>query len=430
MGKRASFALAHTPEVNNEFRRPGDVSISVPASEHHTAASWARGSWRSSGGGEQLVAAWSGRKGGRVKAVALGRNAAHDTPIPCDPFERPGRLLVNLSPLDTHWRPLDEAACPPLPAYLPALYELALGEAPSRQQKLRNPKQLQLVAAEPLPPLAADPVPPLAAESSASPDALSFLRSPRSAPPTVLLLGDSTDEDALDQFCRLFQHSSTTASPRGGSDPRLDEFLASSDTDERKKRRRSELRSCELPRADGRRMAVRVLGARFDASRVSELPLAALGELGGADRVDVVMVHSGAAAQQDDGKAARSRALAPQQLEQRAADLRRALEHLRERFPNARLVVRLPHRPQEERVDSNANLAVQQLRHLQREVAQSEGLPVFDFGRVVEGYQFLHDDEHLSLNPAGVVYAQGILHHLRLALERRSSWRRGWLWDS
>jgi len=40
-----------------------------------------------------------------------------------------------------------------------------------------------------------------------------------------------------------------------------------------------------------------VLGARFDGSLVGGLPLAALEELGGADRVDVVMVHSGAMSQ-------------------------------------------------------------------------------------------------------------------------------------
>ncbi|GAA5908568.1 hypothetical protein JCM8208_002668 [Rhodotorula glutinis] len=158
-------------------------------------------------------------------------------------------------------------------------------------------------------------------------------------------------------------------------------FLVTSDKDGMARRGRGDLRSCELPRADGRRTAVRVLGARFDATRVGELPIAALEEMVGTAKVDVVMVHSGAASQ-------------------------------------------------EERESSKVNLAVQQLRHLQREVAQSEGVPVLDFGRLVEGYQFLQDGEHLSLNPAGVVYAQAVVHQLRLALERRSSWRRGWLWDS
>lgn len=71
MAHRSSFAVPHTPEVR-DFRRPGDVSISVPASEHHTAASWARGSWRVTGGGEPLAAVWNGRKGGRGKAVVVG----------------------------------------------------------------------------------------------------------------------------------------------------------------------------------------------------------------------------------------------------------------------------------------------------------------------------------------------------------------------
>ncbi|GAA5942371.1 hypothetical protein JCM3775_003238 [Rhodotorula graminis] len=421
MAHRASFTVPHTPEAS-QYRRPGDVSISVSAGEH-TAASWARGSWRTAAAaGDPFAAAWGGRKGGRGKAVALGcvvllgwlglvqlRDGAHNAPIPCDPFERPGRLLVNLSPLDTHWRPLDDTACPPLPAYLPALHELVLGDTPSTSQHHHplNPKQLQLVAADPLPPLAA---------SSPPVDALSFLRSSRSRPPTVLLLGDSTDDDALDHFCRLFDHHSAISfSPRGGSDPRLDDFLVASEGGEETSRARGELRSCELLRADGRRTAVRVLGARFDASRVGELPLAALEAMGGAETVDVVVVHSGTMSQQ---------------LERGTADLRRSLKAIRQRFPNARIVVRLSHRPQDEGKSTNLNLAVQQLRHLQREVAQSEGVPVFDFGRLVEGYQFLQDGEHLSLNPGGVVYAQAVVHQLRLALERRTSWRRGWLWNS
>ena len=47
----------------------------------------------------------------------------------------------------------------------------------------------------------------------------------------------------------------------------------------------------------------------------------------------------------------------PQQLERRAAELRRSLKYLRQHFSNARFVVRLSHRPQEEREGTKADRA-------------------------------------------------------------------------
>lgn len=110
---------------------------------------------------------------------------------------------------------------------------------------------------------------------------------------------------------------------------------------------------------------------------------------------------------------------------------------------------------------------VHQLRHLQEEVARSEGLPIFgascssyllpsaprsrrpvvtfsatalpnlptaapraDFGHVLEGYQLFQEKVHPLLVPGGVVYAHNLVHQLRLALGSRKSWRRGWVWDA
>mgnify|MGYP007026580204 CR=1 FL=1 len=53
-----------------------------------------------------------------------------------------------------------------------------------------------------------------------------------------------------------------------------------------------------------------------------------------------------------------------------------------------------------------------------------------DFGHVLEGYQLFQEKVHPLLVPGGVVYAHNLVHQLRLALESRKSWRRGWLWDS
>lgn len=213
--------------------------------------------------------------------------------MPCDAFEQPGRLLVDLSALHTQWRPLDDDACPPLPPYLPALRQLVLGDAPEPRQG-RSPKQLQLVASEPLPPLDNAPDP------NASVDPLAFLERSRKRPPTVLVLGDATDDDGLDQICSIFQQRTATfpSPPRGAgsSDSRLDDFLYASEGDlaAGQSRRKPALRRCELARADGRGTALRVLGAPFGGSRLAALPLSALEELGGAVGVDVVMVHSGA----------------------------------------------------------------------------------------------------------------------------------------
>ena len=61
--------------------------------------------------------------------------------------------------------------------------------------------------------------------------------------------------------------------------------------------------------------------------------------------------------QDDESGSARSRVPVPQQLERRAAELRRSLKYLRQHFSNARFVVRLSHRPQEEREGTKADRA-------------------------------------------------------------------------
>ena len=44
-----------------------------------------------------------------------------------------------------------------------------------------------------------------------------------------------------------------------------------------------------------------------------------------------------------------------------------------------------------------------------------------DFGHVLEGYQVFQEKVHPYLIPGGVVYAQNLIHQLRLAVERRTT---------
>ena len=70
-----------------------------------------------------------------------------------------------------------------------------------------------------------------------------------------------------------------------------------------------------------------------------------------------------------------------------------------------------------------------QLRHLQEEIARTFNLPTFDFNQPLEGYQLFQEKVHPLLVPGGVVYAQNLMHQLRLAVEGGTSWRRGWFKD-
>ncbi|BGP51735.1 hypothetical protein JCM10450v2_007685 [Rhodotorula kratochvilovae] len=376
--------------------------------------------------------------------IARLLHLSYEAPTPCNAFEKPGRLLVNLSsPLHTHWRPLAESACPPLPDYLPALWAQAHGEDSSLPEhpELPHSEELQLVAADQLP-----PSPPNARPPHNPTNALAFLRPHRRHPPSILLLGDSTDRDALAHFCTLFQQNLTTVplpgAPSLSSDPRLDAFLTASDPALDERAQREVIHRCEIPRASSGNAApaLRVLSAfhcgmddvgglaegeegavtAVFEERVDELLVPALETLGGADKVDVVLVHSGILdlalfdAQSAKARRRSSLPLTPEQLERLQKRMRTSLAHAGNAGNGEEL---------------GCERRVHQLRHLQRELARQERLPTSDFGRLIEGYQTLQTGGRLDLLPAGVVYAQGILHELRLALESRRSWRRGWLWD-
>lgn len=251
----------------------------------------------------------------------------YQAPIPCDALHQPGRLLINLtSPLHTHWRPLDDVRCPPLPKYLPALWDATHGKDrnyPQYQASVFS-QEYQLIAAEPLPSPKLPILPPgskakKVSRPSAPGDPIPFLRKRRRNPPTVLVIGDSVDRNGLVHFCQLFRRNISISHyhdirlhPPGpypadltrGHGPKFDGWD-----------QRGLMHRCELPYADGSGVAMRVVNGfhyGMDAldefntpdhgdwhapgrieNRIDELIVPAMEQLGGTDKIDVVQLHSG-----------------------------------------------------------------------------------------------------------------------------------------
>ncbi|GAA6057461.1 hypothetical protein JCM3770_000774 [Rhodotorula araucariae] len=473
----------------------------MPACEKSAATQAAGLLYRSkSATGEQLAkwrdllhAQWRSRREARARlcAVVVGvlvtawfvvariSHARHVPFVPCDALHQPGRLLVNLtSPLHTHWRPMADTRCPPLPKYLPALWEITHGpdRAFPQYQASTFSKEYQQIAAEPLPRKTRLAEQAASTFGTAS-DPIPFLRKRRTHPPTVLVIGDSVDRNGLVQFCQLFRRNVTISHyhdirkhPPGpypadltkGHGPKFDGWD-----------QRGLMHRCDIPFADGSGIAVRVVNGfhygmdaldEFNTPdhadwhapgkaeiRIDELIVPAVEQLGGTDKIDVVQLHSGMwdlalfGMQDDKTKWSLTAPLSPEQFAWWQERMRHTIYHVRQRFPKARLVFRKLHRTDDAVAGTQYitnlyasigagwqafNSRVHQLRHLQEEVARSEGLPIFDFGHVLEGYQLFQEKVHPLLVPGGVVYAHNLVHQLRLALESRQSWRRGWLWNA
>ncbi|GAA5848454.1 hypothetical protein JCM8547_004518 [Rhodosporidiobolus lusitaniae] len=492
-----SVIISHTPKLSVA----AGSGYATPAANHDSLYPPAFGtpSGRKASDGyrlEQVRERWLGRRENRTRclvilaavvllvwfAVVRTLHLRYQPPVPCDALHEPGRLLINLtSPLHTYWRPLDEKQCPPLPKYLPSLWDLTHGDErgyPQYQAAVFS-KEYQLIAAEPLPrpptpPPGSKPLPPSKPE-----DPIPFLRKRRRSPPTVLVIGDSVDRNGLVHFCQLFRRNVTISHyhdirrhPPGpypqdltkGHGPKFDGWD-----------QRGLMHKCELPYADGSGTAMRVVNGfhyGMDAldefntpdhtdwhapgrieNRIDELIVPAVEQMGGTDKVDVVQIHSGMwdlalfGMQDDKTRWSLTVPLTPEQLAWWQERMRHTIFHIRQRFPKARLVFRKLHRTDDAvagtqyitnlyvlsfppRAARNPFLRVHQLRHLQEQVARSEGLPIFDFGHVLEGYQYFQEKVHPLLVPGGVVYAHNLVHQLRLALESRESWRKGWLWDA
>lgn len=244
--------------------------------------------------------------------------------------------MINLtSPLHTHWRPLDEDACPALPFYLPALWKLSKGvDTPYPNFTVQSySNDYQLVAAEPLERHSVTP--PLSATSKAKPaaklkpgelvpdeDPVEFLRKRRAGPPpTVLILGDSVDRNGLVHFCQLMDQQvviSLYEDIKARPDPPVGDLTRGHGPRFRGWDQRGLPHLCEiaLHGATGKnKVAMRVVNGfqygmdaldEFDTpdhldwhkpgrieTRIDELFVPLLDQMGGTDSVDLIILHSG-----------------------------------------------------------------------------------------------------------------------------------------
>ncbi|KAK4053855.1 hypothetical protein OIV83_001511 [Microbotryomycetes sp. JL201] len=306
----------------------------------------------------------------KLKRIASG------APAPCDAHASNGRLLVNLtSPLHTHWRPFDESTCPPLPAYLPALWELTHGSdrpLPTYPASTFS-DDYRLVASDPIPSQWLQAYNMTDRSAKGLPDPIWFLRKRRSTPPTILVLGDSVDRNGLVHFCQLFKRNVTISHyhdihkrppdpPQGdltrGHGPKFDGWD-----------QRGLPHMCEIPHySPGSRstngVAVRVVNGfhyGMDAldefntpdhndwhapgrieQRIEQLVVPFLEQLGGTDKVDVVQLHSGMwdlalfGMQDDKTKWSLTVPLTPEQLAWWQERMRRTIFLVRQTFPKAR----------------------------------------------------------------------------------------------
>ncbi|EGG02549.1 uncharacterized protein MELLADRAFT_72763 [Melampsora larici-populina 98AG31] len=69
-----------------------------------------------------------------------------------------------------------------------------------------------------------------------------------------------------------------------------------------------------------------------------------------------------------------------------------------------------------------SDVRVHQLQQMQDEVARNEGLPIFDWGKIWEGYQKYQDKVHPQQIPGGVLMNQALLHHVWMESIGRQNW--------
>lgn len=59
---------------------------------------------------------------------------------------------------------------------------------------------------------------------------------------------------------------------------------------------------------------------------------------------------------------------------------------------------------------------------MEQHVARLEGLPFFDMGHLLEGFQAYQDKVHPNREPGGVVTGQAMLHHMWMESIGRENW--------
>ncbi|KAK4058792.1 hypothetical protein OIO90_000238 [Microbotryomycetes sp. JL221] len=369
---------------------------------------------------------------------------------PCDAHAANGRLLVNLtSPLHTHWRPFDESTCPPLPAYLPALWQLTHGpdRALPTYPASTFSDDYRLVASDPIPVEWLQAYNMTDRSAKGLPDPIWFLRKRRwGTPPTILVLGDSVDRNGLVHFCQLFKRNVTISHyhdlHRHPPDPPTGDLTRGHGPKFEGWDQRGLPHICEIPfYSHGSKstngVAMRVVNGfhyGMDAldefntpdhndwhapgrieQRIEQLVVPFLEQLGGTDKVDVVQLHSGMwdlalfGMQDDKTKWSLTVPLTPEQLAWWQERMRRTIYLVRQTFPKARVVFRKLHRTDD---------AVAGTQYITNH-----------FGHLLEGYQAFQEKVHPLLIPGGCMYAQNLMYQLDLALRAPYRQPKSWsLW--
>jgi len=359
-------------------------------------------------------------------------------PHSCDSLSASGTLRVNLTnPLSTKWLPFDPK-CQPLPEYLPALWHLAHGSTAEPTYPLSGfNEDYLLVNAGPLPSQPVNETLANITRATYDLDPVSFLQKKRKYPPTVLIMGDSVDRNGLVNFCQMMKTNLTISHyadlnnhPPGpvASDLTLTHGPKFDGWDQRGLPHRCEVGfAAESGKAGTALRVINGFHYGMDALdefntpghsdwhapgrvevRIDKLFVPMIDQLGGADKVDLIIFHSGMwdlvspkraplshprgltdhlvgfgqalfGMQDDKTSWALTKPLTAEQLAWWQDRMRRTLAHVRHRFPKARLVLRKQHRVDEALKGTPyiTNLRVHQLRHLQEEIARSEGLPTF-----------------------------------------------------
>jgi hypothetical protein len=72
-------------------------------------------------------------------------------------------------------------------------------------------------------------------------------------------------------------------------------------------------------------------------------------------------------------------------------------------------------------VDWFVDVRIAQIRAMQDRVAKAEGLLLFDFGHIWEGYQTFQDGVHPRTLPGGAILNRGLMHFAYLAHRARKA---------
>ncbi|WAQ90718.1 hypothetical protein PtA15_13A117 [Puccinia triticina] len=393
----------------------------------------------------------------------------------CDPFAEPGTLAFNESFYnDAAWIPLTPS-CSPAPDYLSAL------------RLLRDvPISLSLAQREALIRRPTAPRPPAAVGEEAQngfdrqafdlwgrpyPD-LAFLRGK-----TILLLGDSVDRNSLEHLHQLLHadvrslhYTDIHHPPPADWDPRSTPWEVNlgilnprpySNASEPDNHRAFAGLNCKLLNGffygldDIDEFAVQAdwHGPGLAESRVRELYEPMMRAYGNEDGEGpaLIMLQSGLWDLAFFGRRNRQNnettdtPLGAEQLDWWQARFRSLIRTIKYTWPDTPLWIRTTHRIGDQfwaAHDWQAGLKhglgkgfvnffpdhrVHQIRQMQLFLAREEGLPVFDFYSIWEGYQKFQDKVHPLKVPGGVLMNQALLHHVWMESIGRHNWEPSYL---